>query len=129
MTIKEVNAIFQKKYPQGKVYQRGAFAGCEYRVSVQFYTNGKVYDYTGQNYVEVLNKLNIPALYFSQAKNLQDEIESLEKIIKDGGEHINDEFGFFESEFISLTNEKRVQYLQMIKENKEILQKSIIVNK
>ncbi len=123
MTIQEVNNIFQTKYSNGIIFQRGSYGGSSKNsISVMFKKNGKVYDYQVQNYVELLNKLGFKVLYQKNVIEMKRQIAELEKELKAGGrENI-----LFKC-FVPLSDQRKNEYLQIIQSYKEDIENSIIV--
>lgn len=57
MTIEKVNEIFKKKYPNGRIIQKGKYSGHNSKVCVIFdetKTNIKPYEYNYTNYMNII---------------------------------------------------------------------------
>ena len=98
MNIQELNVIFQSKYPEGLVTQRGKFGDKVSSVAVIYNSNGKVYEYSYKSYADLLVKLGFPVIYKKQLTGIQKRISELKAEIEAGGYE-----DIFSEEFIPYT--------------------------
>jgi len=124
MTIKQANNIFQTKYPDGEIIQRGCMGGAsKVSTSVIYQKGGKVYSYNVQNYVELLNRLGFKVIYKRQVEAMKREIENMKKIIADGGKD-----NIFFGGFMKLSEDEKQRLLNTIAEYQDNIKNSIAVN-
>lgn len=85
MNIQELNSIFQSKYPEGSIIQRGKLNGNKSKTAVTFTSNGKVYEYSNKSYADLLTQLGFKVIYKKDAERIQQRINELEAEIAAGG--------------------------------------------
>lgn len=95
MTEKKANEIIRTKYPDATIFRRNSFGGTNTtHLAVVFEPCGKVYDYYGLSYQQVLIKLGFKILYKHNVDSYNRHIAELEKKIADKGE--KNEFHLFD---------------------------------
>ena len=86
MTEKRANEILRTKYPEATIFKRNSMGGTSSsRLAVTFQPNGKVYDYSGSSYQQVLEKLGFNILYKHNVEHYKRMIADLEAEIEAGG--------------------------------------------
>lgn len=106
MTEKRANEIIRTKYTDATIFKRNSFGGTNTtHLAVVFSPNGKVYDYYGLSYQQVLAKLGFKILYKHNVESMNRRIAELEKQIADRGEE--NRFHLFDKrDFIPYTDEE-----------------------
>ena len=122
MTNTKANEILRTKYPTATIYKKNAFHGVSSSAfSVTFTDGGKVYNYSAQNYGEVLQKLGFTVLYADEIEDRKQRIERIQNNINTGqrkklfgGVHV-------------YTSEEIKEMKKEIEELKQLIDNAIIV--
>lgn len=120
MTNERANEIFRTKYPEGRIFMRGKFGGTgSGALAVEFRDGGKVYDYQGQSYAEVLRRFGFNVIYKHDVVNIEKRIADLEYEI----EHKKSKYSLFVVEY---SDETISQKKEQLKEYRECLKTAIV---